>query len=63
MQKDISQMDITSLKAMAYDEFAQVQLHQQNLALLNQQIEKKMAEKLPEASNPEFVKEPEVIKE
>lgn len=52
---DITKMTVEQLKAMAYDEMAQVQLHQQNLSILNQQIESKI--KVEQAKEPLEVKE------
>lgn len=39
MQTDISKLDIQALKAMAFDEIGQIQLHQQNLSILNSRID------------------------
>lgn len=42
--KDLKDMDLISLKAMAYDLIAQGEQNQMNLRMVNQMIEKKLQE-------------------
>ncbi len=41
---NISEMDIKSLKSLAYDEYVKLQITQNNLQLLNTEIAKKSKE-------------------
>jgi len=40
-------MDVKELKALAYDEGVKIEMARQNLMILNQEIQKRMAEPIP----------------
>lgn len=46
-QINISELDIKSLKAIAYDELVKLETAQTNLKLINEQIARKQQEQLP----------------
>lgn len=46
MNKDINELSVQELKALAYDVLARIQSEQNNLAFINQMIEKKSSEPL-----------------
>lgn len=42
MEKPLSEFTVTELKAIAYDQMAQIELSQRNLQTINQELSKRM---------------------